>query len=185
MNNILIFAGSGTGKTKAVNDYKNVVDIDTIDYMFSYNKKLYGELNTEELKNLINGWLTNPANYQKKSIKFKRISGGIRLMLAISKALKNNTVLVPLIPDTYKSMRSAFKKARKIFVFPEKDNFEEYAERYRQRGNNENFINVRKEEFYEMHDLLEADQNIEKIFIPKGKYLSDILQSLGAQKKDK
>lgn len=175
---ILILAGSGTGKTTAAALYKNVTDIDTINYMFKYSKKHYGKLSSEDFKNLINGWLTSPADYPKGSIKQKKLLGPLKLFFAINKAMKNNIVLVPLIPDTFKGMKSVFKKHRKILVFPEKEIFEEYANRFRARGNDENFIKVREADHNAVWELLEAEHGFETIVLKQGEFLTDALKKM-------
>jgi len=176
--NILILAGSGTGKTYAAEHYKNLADIDTIDYMFKYNKKRYGELSSEELKNLVNGWIANPDEYPKGSVKKKGFTGAVNLYFGIKKAMKENIALIPLIPETFKGLPSAFKKARIILVFPEKEIFDEYAERFRARGNDENFIKVREKDHHAVWELLETEHGIETIILKKGEYLTDALTAI-------
>lgn len=175
----LILAASGTGKTTTAAECKNVVDIDTIDYMFKYNQKLYGKLSSEELKNLVNNWLVNPKAFSKGSIKLKKFSGSLNFFFAVKKALKKNTVLIPLIPDTFSGMQNILKKTRKIVVVPEKGTITEYIERFKERGNDENFIKVRQEEHTKIWEMLdEGKHSYETIVLQKGEYLADAIAKI-------
>jgi len=176
---VLILAGSGTGKTTAAALYKNVADLDTIDFMFKYSKKRFWKLSTEELKNLVNGWIANPADYPEGSIKQRGLWGMLKFFFAMKKEMKSNIVLIPLIPETFKGMRKPFKKARKILIFPDKDIFPEYAERFRARGNDENFIKVREADHNAVWELLETKHNFETIILKQGEYLTDVLKKIG------
>lgn len=62
-------------------------------------------------------------------------------------------------------------------AFPNKDIFEEYVERYKNRGNGESFIERRRKEFPLLVEMFKgADENTyKKIELQQGEYLSDIL----------
>lgn len=176
----LILTGSGTGKSTAAERCKSVVDLDSINFAFLYDKSMYGDLNSEELKNLINGWLANPQNYAEGSI-FWNPECPANYITAIATELeKGNTVLVPFIREVYDLVQQAFpsnNSLRRILVLPDKDSFGEYEKRYRERGNDENFIQVRKNEFFSLSGLFDKAKGFEKIVLDKGKYLTEILIS--------
>lgn len=175
---VLILAGSGTGKSTAARLYKNVVDIDTIDYMFKYDQKRYGKLSAEDLKNLINGWLANPANYEPGSIRQSKFFGPLKFYFAMRKALKSNIVLIPLIPETFTGMQAVFGKARKILVLPDKEIFGEYAERFRERGNDENFIKMREADHKALWELFEKHHEYEAVILETGEFLPAALKKI-------
>lgn len=175
----LILTGSGTGKSTAAQRCKNVVDLDSINYAFLYDKSIYGELDIEELKNLINGWLAHPEDYAKDSIYWNPACPKNYLDAITNELEKGNTVLVPFIQEVYDLVQQTFtgKDIRKILAFPDKNNFGEYEKRYRERGNDENFIQVRKSEFAALCKLFDEAEGYEKITIRKGKYLTETLVS--------
>jgi len=184
-NGTLILAASGTGKTTAATLFENVVDLDSIDFAFLYDKSLYGELPAEQLKNVINGWLANPGRYAKDSIRWNPACPKNYIDAISSQLNKGKIVLVPFIQKVFDLAVQHFGDTdiRKIILFPPADNFNEYQQRYHHRGNDENFINIRRNEFSSLAKLFETAQGFEKIVISQGKYLSDFLMGFFTSRK--
>lgn len=72
-----------------------------------------------------------------------------------------------------------------IIVCPERNNFSEYVERFKSRGNSEEFIKRREREFSTLVYLFEECEKALKIIIKKGQYLSDVLEENNIIKKKK
>ena len=72
-------------------------------------------------------------------------------------------------------------------VFPTEDDFEEYVERFKKRGNSEEFILRRRREFPLLVNLFNNAPNdeYEKVIIKQGQFLSDVLIEYGINLKRK
>lgn len=172
----LVLAGSGTGKTMASILCKNVVDLGISKYAYVYDLSL----SREQSQNLLNNWLANPNNYPAGIIKPNPCFPN-NFFDAIFEAMKENVALIPFIKGTFELIdnNAKFKDIRIILVFPEKDNFAEYAERFRKRGNDENFITIRETEFTSLVNIFETAAGYEKLTLGKGKFLVDVLMENG------
>jgi hypothetical protein len=169
----IVLASSGTGKGMAAQLCDKIKDLDTIEFAFVYDKKMYGELGVEELKNLINGWIAHPENYPEGSIRWNPEAPG-NYIKAIEEALEGgDTALLPFIKETYEMVEQLFKgdDIRRVMVFPEKDNFGEYEQIYKKRGNDENFINERRKQFGELAKIFDEAKGYEKVRLGKKKHL--------------
>lgn len=174
---ILVLAYMGTGKTELENSYENVVDFDFQDYKYIYDESIR-HLPLEERKGSTNLRTENsnyPENFIKDAIKF----------------LKDGKIVVsPFIDHVFKAyedfdIRAQIPNLRIILVFPEKDNFEEYVKRFRQRGNSEEFISRRRKEFPCLISLFEQANEYERLLVKPGQYLSDVLLENGINLKTK
>jgi len=172
----LILAGSGTGKTTAASLCKNVVDLSVSRYAFICDKSFFGELSSQKKQNVVNSWMKNPNSYPKNSILLNPDFPN-NFLTAIDSELKESIVLIPFIEEVFDIINSAdiLDCTRIVLVFPEIDNFDEYAERYKKRGNDENFIEIRKNEYNSLVELFENAVGYEKIVLGKGKFLADVL----------
>lgn len=171
MEKILIMAYMGTGKTKLENMYSNVVDFDFQDYKYIYDESIR-HLPLEQRKGSVNLRTENP-NYPKNFI-----TDAVKLLN------EGKLVVSPFIDHVFKAyasdeFKSKIGDVRIILVCPTRDNFDEYIDRFRQRGNSEEFINRRKKEFPDLLDLFEKANVKEKIIIKKGQYLSQVLEENG------
>lgn len=171
MEKLLIMAYMGTGKTELENRYENVVDFDFQDYKYIYDEKIR-HLPLEQRKGSTNLRTENPAypkNFQEDAL--KHLEAG-------------KVVVSPFIEHTFKAYDSKdFKRkiedTRVILVCPERENFSEYVERFRNRGNSEEFILRRQKEFHTLMDIFDNADRYEKITVKKGKYLSEALEEYG------
>jgi len=77
------------------------------------------------------------------------------------------------------NIKSQIENLRIILVCPTRDNFEEYVQRFKQRGNSDEFIARREKEFSNLVDLFEHADNYEKIIMRPGQYLSEALEEYG------
>lgn len=68
-----------------------------------------------------------------------------------------------------------------VLIYPDKSMKEEFIERYRKRGNNENFIGLISKEWDSWIDVLDKIDNHKKIVLQKGQYLSDYAVELGLE----
>ncbi len=171
MKKILIMAYMGTGKTELENKYENVVDFDFQDYKYIYDESIR-HLPLEQRKGSTNLRTENedyPQNFQNDAIKLLR---------------EGKIVVSPFIEHTFKAydseeFKERIKDVRVILVCPERDNFKEYVERFRARGNSEEFIERRKKEFKALMDIFDNTTSYEKIVVKPGRYLSDTLIEYG------
>lgn len=171
MEKLLIMAYMGTGKTELENNYDNVVDFDFQDYKYIYDESIR-HLPLEQRKGSTN-LRTENSNYPNNF-----------LIDAVKLLNEGKIVVSPFIEHVFKAYDSSnikeqVKNLRIILVCPLKENFEEYVERFKRRGNSEEFIARRKEEFSSLVDLFEKANNYERIIIKPGQYLSEALEENG------
>lgn len=170
---ILILAYMGTGKTELEYRYNNVIDLDFQDYKYIYDETIR-HLPLEQRKGSTSLRTENP-EYPNNFIN------------AVLKELEEGKIVVsPFIEHVFKAIDSdEFKRnvsnTKIILVFPMADNFEEYVERFKKRGNNEEFILRRRKEFSSLIDLFEeaSNEDYEKIIIKPKQFLSDALIEYG------
>lgn len=173
MEKLLIMAYMGTGKTECEKRYKNVIDFDFQDYKYIYDESIR-HLLLEQRKGSTNLRSENPdypENFIEDALKYLN-SGKI--------------VISPFIEHVYRAYDSfEFKdktqNVKIILVCPTKDNFDEYVERFRNRGNNEEFIARRQAEFSSLVDLFNTSSQYEKIVIKPGQFLAEALMENGIE----
>ncbi len=170
---ILVLAYMGTGKTELERRYQNVSDVDFQDYKFIYDESIR-HLPLEKRKGNVLLRTENP-DYPENFIN------------AIFSELELGKVVVsPFIEHVFRAINSdTFQRkaegTRVILVFPKSDNFEEYVERFKKRGNNDAFIERRRREFPTLIDLFEnvSDKDYEKIQIKPNQFLAEALSEYG------
>lgn len=177
MEKLLILAYMGTGKTELENRYENVVDFDFQDYKYIYDESIR-HLPLEKRKGNVNLRTENPSypqNFLEAAIKFLN---------------EGKIVVSPFIDHVFKAyddfdLKSVDDNVRVILVCPMRDNFEEYVQRFKQRGNSNEFIARREKEFSSLVDLFEQAENYERITIKSGEFLSSALEEYGVILKPK
>lgn len=167
MEKILVMLYMSTEKTELEKLYKNVVYFDFQDFKYIYDESVR-DLPLEQRKEFVNLRVDNP-NYP---INF--------LNQALIELETGNIIVSLFIEHVFKAFDSQYFKSkahntRILIVFPERDNFSEYIERFKQRGNSKSFIERREREFDSLVNLFETADNYERIVVGKGEYLSDVL----------
>ena len=177
MEKLLIMAYMGTGKTELENRYDNVVDFDFQDYKYVYDESIR-HLPLEQRKGNVNLRTENP-DYPSN-------------FLTDAKKLLNEgkVVVSPFIEHVFKAydssdFKSLIKDVRVILVCPALDNFDEYVDRFKQRGNGAEFIARREKEFSSLVKLFQDSDNYERIIIKPGQFLSEALEEYGITLKPK
>ncbi len=171
MEKILIMAYMGTGKTELEKQYENVVDFDFQDYKYIYDLSIR-QLPLEQRKGSTHLRTENP-DYPQNFLR-----DAIHLLNA------GKIVVSPFIDHVFDAydqfvIQENCENLRVILVAPRRDNFEEYVERFRNRGNREAFIARREKEFSGLIDLFEQVKGYEKIVIKPLQYLSEALEEYG------
>ncbi len=167
MEKLLIMAYMGTGKTELENRYDNVVDFDFQDYKYIYDESIR-HLPLEQRKGSTNLRVENP-NYPENFL-----TDAVKLLN------EGKIVVSPFINHVFKAfdhfdIRSRVDNLRIILVCPTRDNFQEYVERFKQRGNSDSFIARREKEFPNLVDLFQEANDYERIIMEPGQYLSEAL----------
>lgn len=169
MEKLIILAYMGTGKTEMEKRYENVVDFDFQDYKYIYDESIR-HLPLEQRKGNVNLRSENPeypANFLHEA----------------KKLLDSGKIVVsPFIEHVFKAydgFKEKIDNLRIILVCPTRDNFGEYVERFRNRGNGEEFIERRRVEYSSLMDLFENAKGYEKIIVKPGQYLSEVLEEYG------
>lgn len=175
---LLILAYMGTGKTQLEKHYKNVVDLDFQDYKYIYDESIR-HLPLEQRKGQTSLRTENP-DYPNNFI-----------TTIFAESEKGKIVVSPFIEHVFKAIdsddfKTKAKDITKILVFPTADNFGEYVERFKSRGNNDEFIARREKEFPSLMELFDkaSNQHYEKITIRPKQYLSDVLIEYGVDLKN-
>lgn len=160
---MIVSAFAGVGKTTLAQMYKeDVIDLE------SGNFKWLDNDGTENLKG--NKKIPNP--------KYP-----INYLEAIKKANSQYKVVLISQHDVIRKCLDAVKLDY-IVVYPEIGLKEEFIERYKLRGNNDNFINLISSKWENWISDLNLIQNHKKIVINKGQYLSDFVEDFGLPKLD-
>ena len=171
MERLLIMAYMGTGKTELENRYDNVIDFDFQDYKYIYDESIR-HLPLEQRKGSTNLRTENP-NYPENFL-----ADAIKLLN------EGNIVVSPFIDHVFRAydgfnITSKVENLRTILVCPTRDNFDEYVERFKKRGNSDEFSARREKEFSSLVDLFEQANNYERIIMKPGQYLSEALEENG------
>lgn len=171
MTKLLIMAYMGTGKTELENRYDNIVDFDFQDYRYIYDESVR-HLPLEQRKGSTNLRTNNP-DYPKNFLEE-----------AVKLLNENKIVVSPFIDHVFRAyddfnIKSKIDDLRVILVCPTRDNFDEYVQRFKQRGNSDEFIARREKEFPSLVDLFEQANNYERIVIKPGQFLSEALEEYG------
>jgi hypothetical protein len=94
----------------------------------------------------------------------------------IKRNLENETIDKILV-SSHKEVRDALtsNELRYVLVYPERDLKEEYISRYRERGNNDAFINLLDKNWDTWMDEMDEQQGCYKVRLKTGQYLSDVI----------
>lgn len=157
---IIISAFAGLGKTTLANKYTNILDLESTNYHWIFEKESRENLTNEELKGVKSRKLNEewPQNYIKKILEAQREYDII--LITASEEIRN--ILVKNNIDF-------------IFAFPKSDSLQEIINRCIKRNNNEEFIEGIKEAFYKWQKDLE-NYNYKVILVDKDEYLEDSLK---------
>lgn len=171
MAKLLIIAYMGTGKTELENRYDNIVDFDFQDYRYIYDESVR-HLPLEQRKGSANLRTNNP-DYPKNFLED-----------AVKLLNEGKIVVSPFIDHVFRAyddfdIKSKINDLRVILVCPTRDNFAEYVERFKRRGNSDEFIARREKEFSSLVDLFEKANNYERIVMKTGQFLSEALEEYG------
>ena len=163
---ILVLAYPGTGKTYIADNYADVSDIEFQHYRYDYGK--YKNLPLEQLKGRVDIRKSNP-KWPNNFYEFLE-----------DELEKRKCVFVPMATSIFPILDylANEKNVRIIFAIQSKDSLNSMIEKFKQRGNSEEFIERRKEDFVKFHKLIN-EFNYEKFYIKKGEYLIDVLNKNG------
>lgn len=161
----IICGFAGIGKTFLSNTYKNVIDLESSSYKWIYLDDVE-DLNHEERKGLQNRVLNPawPSNY---------------VLDIIGKCDKDNIVLTSMDKEVREALRQW--GCRYYVAYPDISCKDDYIERYKQRGNNEKFIETISSNFESWVQALEDETY--KIVLRNGDFLETALIPLGILKK--
>ena len=167
----LVISYTGTGKTETAKRYSNVVDLDFTDYKYIYDKSAR-HLPVGLLKGNDKVRTENP-DYPQNFIN-----------AALNQLGRGYIVMSAFIEFVYDAITSEefsqrAKDVRIILVCPTRNDWEEYATRFRARGNSEEFITKRETEFVQLVNLFETANGMEKITIKPGQFLDSALIKYG------
>lgn len=157
MKGIIIAGFGGVGKTQLAKKYKNVIDLESIYWKWEYKEKM--EKNIEYYKHYDKR--TKNPNFPQNYIE----------------AIKENQekyeiVLIAYSDEICKSMEE--NKIEFYLCYPEKGAKEIYIERFKIRGNNEEFIKRNNELFEEAIEIAEKRKG-HKIILSGNETIEDYL----------
>lgn len=167
-NKILVLAYPGSGKTYLADNYKNISDFEFQHYRYDYGE--HKHLPLEQLKGRTEIRTNNP---EWPNNFFKALDIELK---------KGRIVLVPFATSLLEILDylETSSGVRIIFAIQNKDTFEQLAESFRSRGNSEEFIERRRNDFQKCHDLI-ANSKFEKVYINNNEFLSEALSRIGVQ----
>lgn len=160
---MIVSAFAGVGKTTLAKKYgKDVIDLESGNFKWLENG------NTEATKG---------DNKRTQNPKYP-----INYLEAIKKA---NTEYKVVLISQHSIIRKCLDavKLDYVLVYPNIDMKDEFIQRYKNRGNNENFINLILNNWDSWIYDLDNVQNHTKIVLNKGQYLTDFVVELGLEEK--
>ena len=163
---ILVLAYPGSGKTFVAENYKDVSDIEFQHFRYDYGE--YKNLPLEQLKGRTDIRTLNP-EWPNNFFAF------------LEKELeKRKCVFVPMATSIFPILDKLEKEknVRIIFAIQSEDSLDFMIETFKQRGNSEEFIERRKNDFIKFHNLIK-ELSYEKLYIQKDEYLLDALNKKG------
>jgi hypothetical protein len=166
MEKTLVLAYPGSGKTFLADNYEKVSDFEFQHYRYDYGE--YKHLPLEQLKG-------------RTEIRTKNINWPKNFFNALDDELqKDRIVLVPFATSLLEVLDYLEKSnsVRIIFAIQDKDSFEKLAEIFRNRGNSEEFIERRRNDFQKCNDIISTSR-FEKVYIGENEFLSDALAKIG------
>lgn len=163
---ILVLAYPGSGKTYLADNYENVSDFEFQHYRYDYGE--YKHLPLEQLKGRTDirtikpDW---PNNF------FKALDNELK---------KGRIVLVPFATSLFEILDYLEESSgvRIILAIQDKNSLENILQCFRDRGNSEEFIERRRNDFQKCHDIV-TNSKFEKAYINENEFLSDALSRLG------
>ncbi len=167
---ILVLAYPGSGKTYLADNYENISDLEFQHFRYNYGK--HKHLPLEQLKG-------------RTDIRTNNEEWPNNFFTALSEELqKGRIVLVPFATSLLEILKylEESSNVRIIFAIQDKKNFEQLAESFRNRGNSEEFIERRRNDFQKCHTII-SDSKFEKVYISENEFLSDALSKIGIKLK--
>lgn len=164
----LVLAYPGSGKTYLAEHYKNVSDFEFQHYRYDYGE--YKHLPLEQLKG-------------RTEIRTVKPDWPNNFFKALKKELqKGRIVLIPFATSLLEVLDYLEKTngVRIIFAIQNKSTFKQLEMNFRKRGNSEEFIERRRNDFQKCHEII-ANSRFEKVYINDNEFLSDALSSLGVE----
>ena len=157
---MIISAFPGAGKTYLAAKYKDIIDLESMDYHWIYPDELK-ELNPEEKKRNYNRkenpmW---PGNYLNDIIWFHK---------------EGKTVLISGADWIVKELRE--RGYRCLNIYPDISQKEDYLKRYEGRGNNQDYIDFWDTHFEEY--IVKKKGVQDDIVMRPGEYLEDVLKRI-------
>ena len=171
MEKILVLAYPGSGKTELERQYEDVVDFEHQDFRYVYD---------ESIRHLPLELRKGSADLRKDKPEWPENF----LTNALSEKKKKKIVVSPFVRTVYEAYNSDYfkdkaKDVKTILVCPRLDQFEDYIERFKKRGNSDNFIARRKSEIAAVIEIFENAENCQKIVLESGQYLAESLKKYG------
>jgi len=167
--NILVLAYPGTGKTYTASNFENVMDFEQQFYTYVYDDNIK-HLPLEQIKNSMTTKRPNP----QWPTPFVKDLG--------EELPKNEIVIATFTPQVYEAVRDAnYPNTKIILAVFDQNNFEELADRFRARGNTEEFVDRRRVDFPVANEIFDNAEGVDKIVIRSGKYLADALTEYGLE----
>ena len=164
---ILVFAFPGTGKTFTTQKFKNTCDFESLYYIFDYNKDvLHWHIDKHKGRDDIR---TKSPNFPQNYID------------ALKEELeKGHIVITPFMVNNLIALEAADfdSETRIIVVTHDENDYETVANRFRERGNAEDFVELCREWLPKINERVKEIQNIELITLTGNKFLIDALVNL-------
>lgn len=153
----IIASYPGVGKAYLANKYKNVIDLDSAQFAYIIDNKLLN-IKPEKRKGL---YTKNNPNWPQNYIN------------TIKEAVKSYDYV--LVWTRMDAIEEYIKNGLKFSIcYPDKKFFLSYEERYKNRENNNIYINKKKEEYHKYIQIFE-NMDVNKIILKENETLEDFL----------
>jgi adenylate kinase family enzyme len=166
MEKILVLAYPGSGKTYLADNFQDVSDFEFQHYRYDYGE--YKHLPLEQLKGRTEIRTDNP-NWPEN------------FFIALDKEIKKRRiVLVPFATSLLEILKYLEKtnSVRIIFAIQDRNLLEKLIEGFKSRGNSEEFIERRRNDFQKCHEII-LNSRFEKVYITENEFLHDALKKIG------